>query len=227
VRILIVDNDLDLLDLIGYVLRRVGYEVVTAMDGLQALERFELDRPDLILLDANLPKLDGFEVCRRIRLDTETPVIMLTARDDEEDVVRGLSIGADDYVTKPFSARQLTARIATVLRRARPDAYHQQTREVRAGQLALDLQSHEVTKNGAVVHLTPLEFRILHLLALNEGRVIPHARLVEYAWGYEGGDASLLKSHICHLRSKLDLTPGGSGSIRSVPGVGYSLAKSA
>ena len=223
-KVLLVDDDADLLDLTAYALRREGYSVLSAIDGQQALRRWEAESPDIVVLDANMPKLDGFEVCRRIRQESETPIIMLTARDEEEDIVRGLKLGADDYVTKPFSAKQLAARMTAVLRRCRTNRYRQMVSELSVGDITLNLESHEVTKNGVVVQLTPLEFRTLYLLALNAGRVIPHSRLVEYAWGYDGGDSNLLKTHICHIRKKLDLPPGKVGGIRAVPGVGYSMA---
>ena len=222
-KVLLVEDDADVLDVTTYALRREGYTVLAAIDGQQALQRWEAEQPDIVLLDANLPKLNGFEVCRRIRQESQTPVIMLTAQD--EDVVRGLTLGADDYVTKPFSAKQLTARMKAVLRRTQADSYRRATSEVRAGDLHLDLQSHEATKGGKQVQLTPLEFRILYLLGINEGRVIPYSRLVEYAWGYEGGDASLLKTHISHLRRKLGLPGDGPGSVKAVPGVGYTLVR--
>jgi DNA-binding response OmpR family regulator len=225
-KVLVVDDDVDLLDLTAYALRREGYTVSAATDGQQALHRWESDRPDIVLLDVNLPKLNGFEVCRRIRHESETPIIMLTARDEEEDVVRGLQLGADDYVTKPFSAKQLTARMKAVLRRSQADPYRQAVSVLRAGDLTLDLHSHEVTKGGKLVQLTPLEFRILYMLAMNEGRVIPYSRLVEYAWGYDAGDSGLLKTHICHIRRKLDLPSERKGGIRAVLGVGYSLGRS-
>jgi DNA-binding response OmpR family regulator len=227
VKALIVDDDVDLLDLMTYALRREGYTVIAAIDGQQALERLEADRPDIVLLDANLPKINGFEVCRRIRhdQDSETPVIMMTARNEDDEVVRGLNLGADDYVTKPFSVKQLTARMKAVLRRCQSDPYRQAVSELKVGNLKLDLQSHEATKDDEIVQLTPLEFRILYMLAMNAGRVIPYSRLVEYAWGYEGGDSNLLKTHICHIRRKLDMPVDGSHGIRAVPGVGYSLAR--
>jgi DNA-binding response OmpR family regulator len=224
---LVVDDDVDLLDLMTYALRREGYTVIAAIDGQQALERLESDRPDIVLLDANLPKINGFEVCRRIRhdQDSETPVIMMTSRSEDDEVVRGLNLGADDYVTKPFSVKQLTARMKAVLRRCQSDPYRQAVSELKVGNLKLDLQSHEATKDDEIIQLTPLEFRILYMLAMNVGRVIPYTRLVEYAWGYEGGDSNLLKTHICHIRGKLGLPVDGSAGIRAVPGVGYSLAK--
>jgi DNA-binding response OmpR family regulator len=223
-KVLLVEDDADLLDLLTYALGREGYTVLTAMDGQQALKRWEADTPDVILLDANLPKIDGFEVCRRIRHEGATPIIMLTARDEEEDILHGFRVGADDYVNKPFSAKQLAARIKAVLRRAQADPYRQPVREVKVGNVRLDLQSYNVTSGDRQIQLTPLEFRILYLLGVNEGRVIPYSRLVEYAWGYEGGDSSLLKTHICHIRQKLNLSAGKNGGIRAVPGVGYSLA---
>jgi DNA-binding response OmpR family regulator len=226
VKILIVDDDADLLDLTGYALRREGFTVVQALDGEQAMHRWERESPDLVLLDANMPKMNGFEVCQRIRQVSTTPVIMLTARDDEEDILQGLELGADDYVTKPFSAKQLIARIKAVIRRCQGDPFRQPVSELRAGDLVLDLQSHEARKGDMAVQLTPLEFRLLYMLTMNEGRVIPYDRLVEYAWGYDGGDSSLLKTHMSHIRSKLGIGSSGPGAIRAVPGVGYSLSRS-
>ena len=183
-KVLIADDDADLLDLMAYALRREGYTVLAAINGQQALQRYEAENPDILLLDVTMPKLNGFEVCRRIRRETATPIIMLTARDEEEDVLRGLQLGADDYVVKPFSAKQLIARMKTVLRRCRTDGYQEPVSQLQAGDLVLDLQSYQATKGGKLVQLTPLEFRIVYMLAMNEGRVIPYSRLVEYAWGY-------------------------------------------
>jgi len=226
VKVLVVDDDVDLLDLMTYALRREGYDVLAAVDGQQALNRWESERPDIVLLDGNLPKIDGFEVCRRIRHESATPIIMLTARDDEEDILRGLQIGADDYMTKPFSAKQLAARMKTVLRRCQTDPYREPASQVEVGDLVLNLQSHEVTRNGEPVQLTRLEFRILYMLALNEGRIIPYSRLIEYAWGYyDEGNSNLLKTHICHIRKKVGLPPNSNGGIKAVLGVGYSLTK--
>ena len=225
-KVLLIEDDADLLDLMTYALGREGYTVLTAMDGQQGLKRWEDESPDLVLLDANLPKIDGFEVCRRIRHDGATPIIMLTARDEEEDVLHAYRIGIDDYVNKPFSAKQLVARMKAVLRRSQADPYRQAVREVKFGDVRLDLQSYTVNDGERQIQFTPLEFRILYLLGVNEGRVIPYSRLVEYAWGYEGGDSSLLKTHICHIRQKLNLSAGKNGGIRAVPGVGYSLALS-
>lgn len=224
-KVLVVDDDKDLLDVMTYALRREGYDVLGAADGLQALDRLRADLPDIVILDVRLPQLNGFEVCRRIRHISEVPIIMLTGRTEEPDVLRGLQLGADDYITKPFSLKQLAARIETIMRRCRSDQYRRSASEVRAGNLVMRLQSYEVLCDGVSVQLTPLEFRILYLLAMNEGQIIPYARLVDYAWGYEGGDASLLKTHICHIRRKLRLPLDGEGAIRSLPTVGYSLVK--
>jgi DNA-binding response OmpR family regulator len=224
VKILVIDDDADLLDLTTYALRREGFSVVSAIDGQQGLTRWRSERPDLVLLDITMPKMSGFEVCNRIRHESTTPIIMMTARDDEDDIVRGLQLGADDYVTKPFSAKQLTARMRALLRRCQDDPYRQAVSVVRVGDLTLDLESHETTKSGRAVQLTPIEFRIMHLLAMNEGRVIPYSRLIDYAWNYDGGDSNLLKTHICHIRKKLSL-PSGPGGIRTVHGVGYTLAR--
>ena len=225
-KVLLIEDDADLLDLMTYALGREGYTVLTAMDGQQGLKRWADESPDLVLVDVNLPQIDGFEVCRRIRHDGATPLIMLTARDEEEDVLRAYRLGIDDYVNKPFSAQQLVARMKAVLRRSQADPYRQAVREVKVGDVRLDLQSYTVSDGDRQIQFTPLEFRILYLLGVNEGRVIPYSRLVEYAWGYEGGDSSLLKTHICHIRQKLNLSAGKNGGIRAVPGVGYSLALS-
>jgi DNA-binding response OmpR family regulator len=224
-KVLIVEDDLDLLDLTGYALRREGFTVFFARDGREALERWESENPDLVLLDIRLPQIDGFEVCRRIRQESETPVIMLTGRDDEEDVLRGLGSGADDYVIKPFSAKQLIARMKALLRRSNANRYQQPVSVLEVGDLTLDLQSHEVSKAGKPIEFTPLEFRILYMLAMNEGRVIPYSRLVEYVWGYDANEPGLLKTHVCHIRKKLDLPSGKKGGIRAVLGVGYCFGR--
>ena len=232
-KILVADDDADLLDVTTYALRREGYNIVTATDGQQAVDRHLDERPDLVLLDVGLPRMNGFDVCRRIRESAATPIIMLTARNDDDNVVQGFLTGADDYVTKPFSHRQLAARIRAVLNRTHGGLTPEPEGDLAVGNLRLDLHSHEVTIGSErVVRLTPLEFRVLYMLAINEGRVVSSSRLVEYAWGYEGGEASLVKTHISHVRQKLGLDRArpederpGDIRIRTVPWVGYSLTR--
>lgn len=224
-KVLVADDDADLVDLMSYAFRREGYTVLAAVDGQQALRRWETENPDIVLLDVNLPKMDGFEVCRQIRHNGDTPIIMLTARTQEEDVVRGLQLGADDYVHKPFSTKQLSARMKALLRRTQAHRYREPASELRVGDIMLNLQSHEATKRGQLVQLTPLEFRILYLLAVNVGHIVPYSRLVEYAWGYDRGDSSLLKTHICHIRQKLGMTAGDACRIKAIQGVGYGLMR--
>jgi DNA-binding response OmpR family regulator len=224
VKVLLVDDDADLLDVTSYALRREGFDVIGATDGLQALRRWTVDQPDVVVLDVGLPKLSGFEVLRRIEQNGATPVILLTALRSEDDIVKGFRLGADDYVTKPFSPRELTMRIRAVGRRGGRAVGDVMTRELRVGEMVLDVEGHEVRVGGMrVVRLTKLEFRILHLLALNLGRVVGSARLVEYAWGYDSGEPGLLKTHICHIRQKLKLPRGRLGDILAVTSVGYRL----
>jgi DNA-binding response OmpR family regulator len=222
-KILLVDDEPDVLELVSRTLARAGYEILTAPDGERALELVTASRPDLVVLDVLLPGIDGFEVCRRIRLDSQVPIVMLTARDEEEDVMRGFRLGVDDYVTKPFSARLLAARVAAVLRRTAQAKGRQRVDHVRAGALDLDLQSFEVRKDGHQIRLTALELRILHILMANKGRVVPYDRLIEYAWGHEGGSPSHLKIRICSIRKKLGLPVSGEAGIKAVVGTGYTL----
>lgn len=225
-KILLVDDDTDLLDVTAYALRREGFNVIVATDGTQALRRWQSDEPDLVLLDVGMPRMSGLEVCRKIRQVSPTPVIMLTAAGDEEHVVQGFRHGADDYVTKPFSPKQLALRIRAVMRRSSGQPVTETERVLQVGEFTLDLEAHQVTKSGEVIQLTPLEFRIFHMLAINEGRVVTFARLVEYGWGYDGGEPAMLKTHISHLRKKLKLEPGHPGYIQVLHGVGYVMSAS-
>jgi DNA-binding response OmpR family regulator len=222
VKILLVDDDTDMLDVTAYALRREGFNIILATDGTQALRKWETDQPNLVVLDVGLPRLSGFEVCRKIRQTSSTPVILLTGLTDDEHVVQGFRLGADDYVTKPFSPRQLAMRIRAVWRRGAQPGEPEPMRELRVGDLTLDVEAHEVRYHSGVARLTPIEFRLLYMLAINAGRVVSGSRLVEYAWGYDGSDVSLLKTHICHIRRKLNM---GRGEITSVPGVGYRLSR--
>lgn len=226
-KILLVDAQPETLELVSRTFLRSSYEVVTALDGETALDLVASAQPDLLVLDVELPGIDGFEVCRRVRLDSQVPIIVLTARDDEADVMRGFRLGVDDYVTKPFSARLLGARVGAVLRRTgQRNGRHAAAgagESVQAGRLDLDMQSFEVRKDGQQIRLTPLEFRILHILAANEGRVVPYERLIEYAWGHNGGSPSHLKIRVCSIRKKLGLPVSGDAGIKAVVGTGYTL----
>ena len=221
-KILLADDDPDILDITAYALRRDGFIVSLASDGAQALSKLEAERPDVMLLDVRMPRINGFEVLRTIRMQSEAPVIMVTARGDEEDIIRGLELGADDYVTKPFSLRQLASRIRTVARRTRK-SLPQPATELEVAGMVLDIESHEVRRGNLRVRLTPIEFRLVYPLALNPGRVVSSNRLVEQAWGFDGGDAHMIKTHFSHVRKKLRLQRGEPGYIECIPSVGYIL----
>jgi DNA-binding response OmpR family regulator len=222
-KVLLVDDDADLVDVTAYALRRKGLNVILAGDGPHALRRWQADKPDVVLLDVGLPGMSGFEVCYQMRQESTTPVILLTALATEENVIEGFSMGADDYVTKPFSPQQLIMRIEAVYRRGATLGRREPARHVQIGDLWIDAESHEVRRGDLEVQLTPREFKILYLLATNVGRVVSSSHLVDYAWGYEGGDPSLLKSHISHIRTKLRLPAKGPGGITVIPTVGYRL----
>jgi DNA-binding response OmpR family regulator len=219
-KILAVDDDADLLELVGFTLRRAGYAVVTAADGEAALRVFDDELPDLVVLDANLPRLSGFEVCRRIRARAATPILMLTVRSAEEDQVQGLDLGADDYVTKPFSPRSLLARVRALLRRAgieRPRGPQV------TGDLVLDAERQTVrVAGGAPVRLTRLEVRLLRLLVANEGEPLHAERILAHVWGARGeGDRQLLKQLVHRLRLKIEPDATQPRYIVTVSGFGY------
>ena len=221
-KILVVDDDAQLGSIIGFALRREGWMVIQARDGQAALEKWSSENPDLVLLDINLPKLSGLQVLKRIRAESKTPVIMLTVRADEEDVVRGLDLGADDYIAKPFSPKTLLARIRAVLRRgsaALPEG------DVTIGDLFLDADRQELAIKGREpIHLTPLEFRLLQHLMLHQGQVIGHENLIEHVWGYDGsGDRDMLKQLVRRIRRKIETDASAPEHIETVANVGYSF----
>ena len=223
-KILLVEDDADILDLTAYVLRRERYIVIEARDGAQALRRWKTDRPDIIVLDLGLPSLDGFEVLRQIREEEEeTPILVLTGRRDAKDLLRCFNLGTDDFLPKPFEFRELSVRIRAILRRAGKRHREEAEPRVQVEGLNLDPETYEVSWRGQSVRLTPTEFRILYLLATNAGHVVPASRLYTYVWGSEGGDANALRSHISHIRRKLEIDGAGPGKITSVPAVGYVL----
>jgi DNA-binding response OmpR family regulator len=220
-KILVVDDDRILNDVVAFSLRREGYDVFQSYDGVSALQRWEEERPDLVVLDVNLPKLDGFTVLQRIRRDAATPVVMLSVRADDDDVVFGLEQGADDYITKPFSPRQLVARANAVLRRTGliPD---QSPRQV--GYLALSPSRREVrVAAGEPVALTPLEGRLLDYLMVNAGQVLTFDTLIDHVWGPQGADRDMLRQLIRRLRGKIEAEPARPRYILTTPGLGYSL----
>ena len=220
-KILIVDDDLELRELISFALRHAGYLVVKAADGNEALEVWEREQPDLAILDVNLPRLNGLEVCRRIRSESSMPIMMLTVRSSEEDQVEGLDTGADDYLTKPFSPRTLLARVRALLRRAEVDRPSPHL----AGDLQLDAEQQSIAVDGRPsVRLTNLEFRLLQYLLANAEHTITVERLTTHVWGYSGlGDRQLLKQLVYRLRQKVEQNPAEPRYIVTVPGIGYLL----
>ena len=224
--ILVVDDDRDIADIIGYSLRKEGHRPILAHSGEEALALVERSLPDLVVLDVMLPGLSGFDVCRKLRERGPVPVILLTARGEEADRVWGLDLGADDYVTKPFSHRELLARIRAVSRRAAATATPDQG-SVQVGELKIDFDRRAVSIAGRLVELTPKEYDILHCLAINAGRVVPHERLLAFVWGSSSleSDVDQLKVHMRHLREKLERTPSVPTYLITVRGVGYKLAE--
>ena len=221
-KVLVVDDDRVLADVVTFTLRREGFQVVQAHDGQMALERWLEEQPELIVLDVNLPKLDGFAVCRRIREQSDIPIILLTVRDEEDDIVKGLGLGADDYVTKPFSPRQLVARVQAVLRRTGKLAAPA-IRQV--GNLVLDPSRREARLGqGTAITLTPLESRLLDYLMLNAGHILTAEAIIEHVWGAEGGDRDMLRQLVRRLRSKIEPDPTQPIYIETVPGLGYGLS---
>jgi DNA-binding response OmpR family regulator len=220
-KILVVDDDLELMGLIGFALRQTGYLVIEAADGVEALSTFQREQPDLVILDVNLPGLSGFEVCRRIRAEAPTPIMLLTVRSSEDDQVRGLDGGADDYLTTPFSPRTLLARVRALLRRAEIE----RPAPLAAGAIALDVERQAVSvRGGAPTRLTSLEFRLLQYLLANAGHTIPAERLTTHVWGYRGaGDRQLLKQLVHRLRQKIEHNPAEPQYVITVAGIGYLL----
>ena len=221
-KVLLVEDDLALSDVVAFTLRRAGYDVVAAYDGLAALELFESAAPDLLLLDLNLPRLDELGVCRRVRAGSDVPIIILSVRGEDEAVVRGLEMGADDYVVKPFSPTQLVARIRALMRRA---GVVTTPGTLAAGGLVLDRSRGEVRRGDQPpVRLTALELKLLEALMRDPGRVLPSEVLIAAVWGPEGGDRAMLKQLVYRLRSKIedDATPS---VIETVSGIGYALGK--
>jgi DNA-binding response OmpR family regulator len=222
-RILLVDDERSVQTLLAYPLLKDGYEVISAHDGREALDRFAQQRFDLVVLDIMLPKLDGIEVCRRLRSRSQVPIIMLTAKDDEIDKVLGLEMGADDYITKPFSVREFRSRVRAALRRSEMlRARSSGDAPIVAGQLEIDFDRRTVVVRGEEVRLTYVEFEILAALASTPGRVLTREVLLEQIWGDSAfRDPRTIDVHIRHLREKLERDPRQPEYLLTVRGVGY------
>lgn len=224
--VVVADDDPRLLRLVQYNLHQAGYRVLTASDGNRALRLAETENPDLLLLDIRMPLMDGLEVCRRVRNFSTVPIIMVTAKDSEEDKVAGLDAGADDYLTKPFGAPELMARVRAVLRRAK--LYTSETAEpvFETGGLKVDFAQQLAYLDGRPVNLTPTEYRIIAYLARNAGRVVTQSDLLTKVWGPEyENEAHLLRVNIARLRQKIEPDPSSPRYVITRPGIGYYLAK--
>jgi DNA-binding response OmpR family regulator len=226
--ILVVEDDADLLGILCFVLRREGYEVIAARDGAVGLQLWKSKDPELILLDIDLPKINGWDICKQIRSESNVPILMLTASRADADIIRGLEGGADDYIAKPFNPRELLARIRIGLRHAHETSVQPRKgwQAITAGDLRLDPQWRTVHREDEAIVLTPIEFKLLYELVLHEGQVLTHQILTDRIWGYEGvDDASLLKGHVRNLRRKLEHDPSTPGYIHTVSGVGYTFRR--
>lgn len=222
-RILLVDDEQSIQTLLSYPLRKDGYHVTSALDGSEALQRFEDGRFDLVILDLMLPRLDGVEVCRQLRSRSQVPIIMLTAKGSETDKVAGLEVGADDYITKPFSMREFRSRVKAALRRSRmSSAELGDEGAIESGELTIDFDRRMVTLRGEEVGVTYVEFEILGALARSPGRVLTRETLLEHVWGdSEYRDPRTVDVHIRHLREKLEQDPKQPEFLFTVRGVGY------
>ena len=225
-RVLIVDDEPRLVKLVHEILSAVDYQVIAACNGTNALESIATEKPDVVLLDLILPgQMDGYEVARRVREFSDVPIIMLTAKVREADILRGFEMGADDYVTKPFSAKELLARIRAVLKRAKGEVTAPAESEIQYGNLKIDLARRRVTLAGRLIRLTPTEYSLLHQLAMHCDQVMLHEQLLAAVWGPEyRDDLDYLRAYIHYLRQKLEADPSNPRIILSSPGVGYMLA---
>ncbi len=223
--VLIVEDDQTLLSVLEYNLAKEGYNVVTAADGVEALEAARRDKPDFIILDVMLPKMSGFEVCRILRKEMTVPILILTAKDEEVDKIVGLDLGADDYMTKPFSMRELLARIRAMLRRVEIQAPKPELGSLlKVDNIEVDIARHKATLDGSLLNLTPKEFDLLAFLARNKGLVFSRDQLLEKVWGYDySGDTRTVDVHVRWLREKIENNPNEPKRLVTVRGVGYKL----
>jgi two-component system response regulator ResD len=224
-KVLIVDDEPNIREVVGLYLRRDGHTVVSATDGEEALEVFRESEPDIVVLDLMLPKMSGLEVCRRMRADRSVPLIMLTARGEEEERIVGLSLGADDYVVKPFSPRELAARVAAVLRRVEESSGDVNQKVLTFDGLRIDPNTREILVRGEPATLTAREFDLLHHLASSPGRVYTRDQLMELVWGYTfSADTSTVTVHVRRLREKVEPDPARPRYLQTVWGVGYKFS---
>ena len=223
-RILVVEDEQSFSDALSFMLRKEGFDVAVADDGQVAVETFERDGADLVLLDIMLPGMSGTEVCRRIRMTSQVPIIMVTAKDSEIDKVVGLELGADDYVTKPFSPRELVARSRAVMRRRTAEPGTKSDATLTAGNIEMDVERHVVTVDGETVKLPLKEFELLEVLMRNAGRVLTRGQLIDRVWGSDYvGDTKTLDVHVKRLRSKIEPEPAEPTVLVTVRGLGYKL----
>ena len=224
-KVLIVEDEIYFSDALAYLLKKESYEVEVAVNGAEAIERFQTFNPDLILLDLMIPEVSGTEVCRVIRSTSQVPIIMLTAKDSEIDKVVGLELGADDYVTKPYSSRELLARMKAVMRRNSGDsAGLEEGALLTAGSVRMDLDKHQVTVNSVAVTFPLKEFELLEFLMRNSGRVLTRSQLIDRVWGNDYfGDTKTLDVHIKRLRAKIEEDPANPKIIHTIRGLGYKL----
>ena len=220
--VLVVEDEAALASTLSYNFRKNGFNVISAADGVEGLQAARRENPDLVVLDLMLPKMDGLEVCRSLRVDSDVPILMLTAKGEELDRVVGLEMGADDYLTKPFSMRELLARVRALLRRSRSKAAAGDASRITAGPLELDRRGRTVTREGLEIALKPKEFDLLFYLASNMGQVFTREQLLQHVWGYEFfGGSRTVDVHMRWLRQKLERVPGQPRFLMTVRGVGY------
>ena len=220
-KVLIVDDDRTLADVIAFTFKREGFEIILAEDGEAAYRRWQDDAPDLIILDVNLPKADGFSVCKRIREQSDIPIILLTVRSDEEDILGGFHLGADDYITKPFSPRQLIARVKAVMRRTKKRS-PATVREI--GNVSLYLNRHKLRiDDNQPIQLSGLELRLMDCLMINVGQIVSPEIIIDHVWGPQGGDMDMVRQLVHRLRGKIEKNHPDQIHINNVPGIGYEL----
>lgn len=225
-KILLIEDDIEFSNLTGMWLKNAGYDVFTAQDGVEGMRRVYSNRPNLVLLDANIPKMDGWEVCRRIRDMSDIPVMLVTVNGKKGDKLKGFDLGADDYVTKPVDFRELVARVQAVLRRANPSSIETEPSNFHNGEIEIEWRSRQVYVRGECVKLSPTEFKILSCLIKNQGWIVTHEQLLEKAWGPNYiGDKSFVKLYIRYLRQKIEENPHTPRLILTERGVGYYFAQ--